>query len=163
MTPTRLQPPCYHTTRPSLLSFMSDRITSLILPVLAYWILSFLFMWLDNAQLPYFEKRRIHESPEVIARNKATVPEVIRAVFVQHTLQTILGLLWLDDEATILRKEVYRDHLGSMAELAPKVASGTLLLLGRRTGEEVLKSHGEALVRWVYWWGIPTAQILAGL
>ncbi|EIW69412.1 hypothetical protein TREMEDRAFT_39015 [Tremella mesenterica DSM 1558] len=98
----------------------------------------------------------------MLARNKATVKEVIRAVFVQHVLQTLLGLVWLEDEATVLKREFYRDHLGDMTGLAPKVATSVLVLLGKRTGGKILEDHGEALVRWVYWWGIPSAQIFLG-
>lgn len=163
ITPTSLQPPFYHTVRPHLVSWMSDRYLALAGPVIAYWVLSLVFHAIDTAQIPYFEKRRIHESPEVLARNKATVWQVVKAVVVQHTLQTILGVLWLEDDATILKREVYRDHLGDMASLAPSVANLTILALGNRTGEALLKSHGMDIVRWIYWWGIPCARMLFGL
>jgi sphinganine C4-monooxygenase len=163
ITPTSLHPPIYHTVRPSLIPSISDKYVSLAAPILAYWFLSFAFLLLDTAKLPYFEARRIHESPEVLSRNRATVRQVITAVMWQHVIQTALGLVWLEDDETILRREFYRDDLGNMAGLAPKVGAGVLLLLGNRTGEELLKSHGEALVRWVYWWGIPIFQMVFAL
>ena len=163
ITPTSIQSPFYHTYRPHLLSWISDRYLALAGPVVAYWVLSLIFHCIDTAQIPYFEKRRIHESPEVLARNRATVWQVVRAVVVQHTLQTVLGILWLEDDATILRREVHRDHLGDMASLAPSVANLTFLALGHRAGERVLKAHGPDLVRFMYWWGIPCARMLFGL
>jgi sphinganine C4-monooxygenase len=163
ITPTALHSPFYHVTRPSILSFMSDKYLSLAAPILIYWALSLVFHALDAAKLPYFEARRIHESPEVLARNKATIRQVVRAVFVQQLVQTLLGLVWLEDEETILRREVYRDHLGEMAALATRVADAVLILLGRRSGEELLRHHGEALVRWTYWWGIPAFQLFLAL
>ncbi|KAK8869735.1 hypothetical protein IAR55_000303 [Kwoniella newhampshirensis] len=160
ITPSALHPPFYHTTRPSVFSFISDKNLSLLAPVVTYWIYSIFFHWLDTAQFSYFEKRRIHDSPEVLARNKVTVTQVIKAVIVQHIIQTALGYWWLEDDEAILRREVYRDHLADMAGLAPWVADATLLLLGRRTGEQLLRSRGEAMVRWIYWWGIPAFQML---
>lgn len=163
ITPTALHPPFYYTTRLSLLAFSSDKYLSLALPVIIYWAASLLFHLLDTARFPYFEAKRIHESPEVLARNRATVTEVVRAVVVQHTIQTILGIVWLEDDATVAKREHYRDHLGDMARIAPWVGDATLVVLGRKSGEDLLRRHGEAMVRWVYWWGIPAAQMLFAL
>lgn len=163
MTPTTLLPPFYHTFRPSLLSFISDKYLSVAVPVLVYWLLSLLFLALDNAQIPYFEARRIHESPEVAKRNKATIGEVVKAVVVQHTIQTIMGIAWFEDDETIYRREVYVDHVQGMAGMARNVANVLLLVLGPRSGEDLLKRHGEAIVRWTYWWGYPIAQFFLAL
>jgi len=163
ITPKTLQPPIYQTFRPSLLSFISDKHLSLILPILVYWVLSLIFHLLDTAKFEYFESRRIHESPEVLSRNRATVKQVVKAVMVQQVIQTALGYVWLEDDESILQREVYRDHVGAMGGLAPKVGGMVLLLLGDRTGEKLLRSSGEQLVRWVYWWGIPIAQLLFAL
>ena len=163
IAPTALHPPFYYTTRPSLLSFISDKYLSLALPIIVYWGVSLVFHFLDTAKIPYFEARRIHESPEVLSRNKATVMEVIRMVVLQHFIQTVMGIVWLEDDATIAKRELYRDHLGEMAKIAPWVADVTLVLLGRRSGEDLLRKNGEAIVRWVYWWGIPAAQMLLAL
>lgn len=161
--PTALHAPFYHTTRPNLLPFMSDKHLSLAAPVLAYWLYSFFFHFLDTAQFSYFEKRRIHDSPEVLARNKVTVTQVIKAVILQHVIQTVLGIFWLEDDEAIFRREVMKDHLAAMSNLSPWVADGVLLVLGRRVGEQVLKRNGEAIVRWMYWWGIPALQMLLAL
>ncbi|ORY27205.1 sphingosine hydroxylase [Naematelia encephala] len=158
ITPTALHPPFYHTTRPSLLPFISDKYLSLATPIIIYWVVSVAFHALDEAKIPYFEKRRLHESPEVISRNKATVHQVIRAVLWQQVVQTVLGIWWFEDDEVILQREVYKDHMAAMTQYAPWVADAVLLVLGQRTGEALLKSHGEALVRWIYWWGIPGAQ-----
>lgn len=163
ITPSTLQAPFYHTTRPSLLSFTGDKYLSLAAPILAYWGLSLVFHVLDTTNLPYFEKYRIHESPEVLSRNKATMFEVFWSVILQQVIQTIFGLLYLEDDATIFKREIQKDHLAEMAGLAPKVANLVMLALGRKTGEDILKHHGEDFVRWMYWWGIPAAQILFAL
>ena len=84
-------------------------------------------------------------------------------VVLQHFIQTVMGIVWLEDDATIAKRELYRDHLGEMAKIAPWVADVTLVLLGRRSGEDLLRKNGEAIVRWVYWWGIPAAQMLLAL
>jgi hypothetical protein len=163
ITPSTLDPPFYHTTRASLFTSISDKHLSLLAPIVIYWALSLTFHALDTAKLPYFEARRIHESPETLSRNKCTVAEVVKAVVLQQVVQTILGLLWLESDEEILHREVLKDHLGAMARLTPTVADGVLLLLGKRSGEQLLRSHGASLVRFVYWWGIPAAQLMFAL
>ncbi|WVR05302.1 hypothetical protein IAU60_002316 [Kwoniella sp. DSM 27419] len=160
ITPTSPGYPFYYVPEAQQFSLISDKYLNLAAPVLAYWIYCSIFHWLDTAKYPYFEKRRIHESAEVISRNKVTLSQVIKAVVFQHVIQVALGYWWMSQDEATLRQQVFRDHLGDMAKLAPWIANGTLLLLGKRTGEQVLINHGASLVRWVYWWGIPTAQML---
>jgi sphinganine C4-monooxygenase len=163
MSPTSLQPPFYHTANANLLSWMPDRYLALAGPIVGYWVLSLVFHLIDTAELPYFEKRRIHESPEVLSRNKATIGQVVRAVAVQQILQTILGYVWLEDDATIFEREVNKDHLAIMSSMTPAIANLTVLALGQRTGEQVLKTYGPELVRWTYWWGVPILRMLFAL
>ena len=163
ITPSAVQPPFYHTTRPSILSFISDKHLSLALPVLVYWGLSLLFHLVEVLKIPYFEARKVHDSPEVLSRNRATISQVVKAVVWQHVLQTILGYLWLEDDEILLRKQLERDDLGGMASLTPMVAKGVMLVVGPRTGQDVFKSHGEAIVRWMYWWGMPSAKLFLAL
>ncbi|OCF36473.1 C4-hydroxylase [Kwoniella heveanensis BCC8398] len=159
ITPTAAHPPFYYVPKSSQFSFISDKYLNLAAPVVTYWVYCSLFHWLDTAKYAYFEKRRIHESPEVLARNKVTFAQVLKAVVVQHTIQICLGWFWMEGDDTVLDRQVFRDHVGEMADLAPWVADAALLLLGRRTGEQLLKTYGERIVRWVYWWGIPAAQM----
>ena len=163
IAPVHLQPPFYWTCKPSVLPFLSDKWFSLLAPTVAYWVSSLLWLYLDNAKFPYFEARRIHESPEVLSRNKATLWEVVKAVAIQHVVQTALGAFWYDDEQEILKREVYVDHLGKMSTLAPWIARLIYVLCGKRSGEDLLRKHGQALVQWMYWWGIPIAQMGAAL
>ena len=163
LTPNLLHPPIYYTTSPSILSFISDKHLSLVAPFFLYWALSLVFYALDLAQLPYFERLRLHESPEVLARNKATILDVVKAVVFQQVVQTALGLCWLESEEDILRREVYIDHLAEMSKLAPYVGRSLVLLLGQRTANNVIHSHGKDVVQWVYWWGIPAIQLLFAL
>ncbi|ODN98511.1 C4-hydroxylase [Cryptococcus wingfieldii CBS 7118] len=160
ITPTALHAPFYHTARPHIFSFISDKYLSIAAPILAYWFYSTFFHLIDTAQFPYFENRRIHDSPEMLARNKVTIWDVIKAVVLQHVIQAVLAWWWIEDDEVILQREIYKDHLAAMGHMAPWVADGTLLVLGRRTGEQLLKNHGEAMVRWLYWWGIPAAQMI---
>lgn len=62
--------------RSSLIPGLSDRYLSVGIPVVIYWLLGGLFFWLDKMEFPYFEARRIHESPEVERRNRVTMPQV---------------------------------------------------------------------------------------
>ena len=163
IVPNALHLPIYYTNRPSLLSFISDKYLALAGPILIYWVVALGFHTLDTAKIPYFEAKRLHESPEVLSRNKATVLEVLKAVFWQQVIQIIMALVALDDDETIAKRENGRGHLGEMERIAPWVADVTLVVLGRRSGEDLLRRHGESMVRWVYWWGIPAAQMFFAL
>lgn len=159
ITPIAPHAAWYYTTRPALLSFCSDKILSIAAPTIVYWVFSLIFHALDVLRLPYFEKRRIHESEEVLSRNKVTIGQVVKAVLWQQVVQTLLGVWWLEDD----HPGEGLDVLGDMAKLAPRIATAVFVLLGPRTGEAVLRNCGESIVRWVYWWGIPLVQMWIGL
>lgn len=164
MTPSVVHTPVYFVTGPSLLpSLITDKHLSLAAPIVCYWAYSLVFHAIDCAQIPYFEKRRIHEAPEVLSRNRATVWDVLKAVAIQQIIQTLLGYFWLESEEVILAREVYRDFQADMAALVPGVMKTVVVLLGKRTGEQLLRSYGADIVQWVYWWGIPIAQFALAL
>lgn len=77
--------------RPSLLSFISDKHLSLALPVIVYWTMGLLFHLLGEYNI--FPQYRIHTPEELEKKNKCTLFEVLRAVFLQHSLQTVAGLI----------------------------------------------------------------------
>lgn len=164
LTASTPQYPFYHTDNTSVLPFMSDKVFSLIMPVAGYWACSLIFHALDVAQLPYFEKMRLHESEEVMARNKATVRQVIEAVILQQTIQTALGWVWFEDDETILKREVYLDHVAEMKSTGELVGKVLQLVLGERTAlSAALALGGERLTGWVYWWGVPIFQMVFAL
>lgn len=76
--------------REPLLTWISDSHLSLLLPLIAYWSFSLFFHALDVWELA--EKYRIHTPKELETRNKCSVGEVVRAVLLQHTIQTLMGL-----------------------------------------------------------------------
>jgi sphinganine C4-monooxygenase len=163
ITPVALDAPFYHTTRPQLLSWISDRHLSVAAPVAIYWVLSSLFHLLDTVELPYFEARRIHDSEEVKSKNRATFGQVVKAVIFQQIVQTIVGLILMESDTSILATEILKDHMAGMKYLAPRVADLTFLVLGHSTGLNVLHQYGPQLVNFVYWWGIPIVQMYLGL
>jgi sphinganine C4-monooxygenase len=160
LTPTGPHYPFYHPTGASILPFMTDKVTSLLVPIVAYWVFSLIWHAIDCAELPFFEKYRIHESEEVLARNRATVGEVIKAVVIQQVVQTALGMVWLESEEEILKREVWRDHTSDMKGLAGVLGSGLQVLLGEKTALAAARLlGGEKITGWVYWWGVPLLQM----
>ncbi|GMK58860.1 hypothetical protein CspeluHIS016_0603020 [Cutaneotrichosporon spelunceum] len=162
ITPTTLDPPFYYTPRQHLFDWITDRNLSLLAPVAIYWVLSTIFHILDTLELPYFERHRIHPSSEVTKRNRVGFWTVLNGVIFQQVVQTILGLIVIDSDERLLRTEVLKDHVASMAWLAPRVADVTFLFLGKNVGMTVLNAYGARLVNFAYWWAIPTFQLLAG-
>lgn len=162
MTPQKLDPPFYYDPRPATFTWISDRNLSLAAPIAIYWLLSSVFHVIDMLEMPYFESRRIHDSAEMKARNRASMWQVIRAVILQQVLQTIFGLLILDSDEEIYRTETLRDHLASMRYITPRVADVVLLILGHNTGSRILETHGQKIVNFAYWWAIPAIQLFLG-
>ncbi|KAF5100591.1 hypothetical protein D0Z00_001210 [Geotrichum galactomycetum] len=84
-------PPTYSELKPPLLSFISDETLSLALPIVVYWIMGLFFQYLNDRDM--FPQYRLHTPEELEKRNKCSLAEVVRAVFFQHILQTIAGLV----------------------------------------------------------------------
>jgi len=144
--------PFYYADRPSLIPGVSDLHLSLAAPVLAYWLLSLFFHFLESSGL--VDSYKIHDSEEMQKRNRVTPTEVVKAVFVQHVIQTVLGLAVLADENGLI------DHRQEMGTYARWVSLVTIKALGGRLGYKVLATYGEQLVQFVYWWAVPLAQFM---
>ncbi|KAF7430569.1 hypothetical protein PC9H_006277 [Pleurotus ostreatus] len=152
--------PFYFTHKSRLIDKYSDEALTLAAPVLSYWFLSLFFHYLDTRTWQWLEKYRIHESAEVQKKNRATRLDVVKAVFFQQVIQTLLGILWLSEPTT---SGTWDQHLQKMGEIAATVAGFAHRVLGEKVGEAVLRANGRELVYFVYWWAIPSAQFLAAI
>src|SRR5271170_5087460 len=81
--------------RPPIFTFISDKHLSLALPIIAYWLYSALFHFLDLQTWSWLEKFRIHPPEEVLKRNRVTRWDVVRDVLIQQIGQTIVGYIVL--------------------------------------------------------------------
>jgi len=151
--------PFYYSARPNLLPFISDRILSLAAPIVAYWAYSLFFHFLDSSSWHRLDQYRLHEPVEVTSRNKATVGQVLRAVVLQQTIQTALGLWWLDTS----EGEADLNHNRAMSELYPILYKLLRISLGSKITERTIALRGPGLLYVVYWWLIPTAQFFTAL
>lgn len=149
--------PFYDIQRSEVIPGLSDQYFALLGPVVAYWVYSMMFHILDCSNWAWPERYRIHESEEMLAKNKATLSEVIRAVLVQQVLQTFVGWYWVDQPTAL------PNHSLGIARLTPTVARAVIVLLGKSMGSRVLLSYGVQLVSFTYWWAIPAAQFLGAL
>lgn len=151
--------PVYYTPEPSVISWFPDRYLSLAAPVIAYWSFSLFFLFLDNSGWKWLNKYRIHESEEVTSRNLVSLGEVVRAVIVQHTIQTALGFVVLED--MVSGDGV--DHLGNMLSWAPTVAWAITSMLGQKSGRHLLETNGALLLYILYWWAIPLTKLFIAM
>lgn len=82
--------PTYTTSPlPPLLAPIPDKILLLLLPVIAYWVVSLFFEWLDSTE--YCNQYRLHTPAELTMRNHVTKWECFRDVVLQQVIQTIVG------------------------------------------------------------------------
>ena len=156
------QTPFYFQAQPTVIPGVSDKYLSLALPIVVYWVVSLFYHALDTLQLSFTEQYRLHESDEVTKRNRVSVTRVIVMVVVQQLIQTILGLLLLDDDAVGLQ-QTFADHPARILAIAASLRSYTAKVFGASLEPTltklVLGGHdGLAAAWWLYWWGIPTAQ-----
>jgi len=94
------------TPRPSLIPGISDTLLQLLLPIVAYWVVSLAFHVLDTYDI--FPQYRLHTPAEVLKRNHVSRYEVVKAVIIQQILQTATGLLIAAmDPIEMTGKQVY--------------------------------------------------------
>lgn len=156
ITPTDVHFPFYHFHRPTVIHGLQDTVLSLISPLVAYWTVSIFFTLLDYLELPSIEKYRLHEPEEVTSRNRVTPKEVVQAVLLQQVVQTVLGLLCLEEEPSV----VDRDYLSEMRSYAGPVATMVCIILPPQHARWVLIRYGKQMTQWAYWWAVPVLQYL---
>ncbi|KAI5122305.1 hypothetical protein M0805_002381 [Coniferiporia weirii] len=146
--------PFYYTPRPSVFTRMSDETLSLVLPIVTYWAYSLFFNFLDSIDAPWLNKYRIHESVEVKARNLVSKSAVLWAVLLQQVIQTALGFYWMGSGEENLT------CLADLQSIKHAVTACTQPVLGEAAALRFLRAYGPAAVKLLYWWGIPSAQLL---
>jgi len=154
-----LKVPFYFAMRQNIFDSVPDNILALAAPVVAYWTMSFFFHLLDTSNWAWLDKYRIHESEEVQSRNRATPLQVFWAVVLQHTLQTVLGYLWLSTPPDISPSNCMME----METVGKTLVHLVRWTVGTHAGGYVLERQGADITHWLYWWGIPAAQILFSL
>jgi sphinganine C4-monooxygenase len=82
-----------------------DNYVALILPIVAYWVMSMIYHYLDVNN--YFEQYRLHTPAELSKRNRVTRWEVVRDVLLQQVIQTLAGasMAYFDPVETVGREE----------------------------------------------------------
>lgn len=150
--------PFYFYPHESLLPLISDKYLSLVGPVVIYWLVSLWFTFLDHAQIPFFEKYRLHEPEEVRKRNKVPAGRVVAMVLLQQLVQTAVGAFVLDDDEAA-RKQVFADHQEGMRKVGVYLAKVVCGTVGYKAGLRILDGGvGVQAVQWLYWWGLPFVQ-----
>ncbi|KAJ3879808.1 fatty acid hydroxylase superfamily-domain-containing protein [Lentinula edodes] len=143
--------PFYHSSQPTLIDGVSDPILTLAGPILAYWTLSLFFHYLDTAEWKWLEKYRIHESAEIQSKNLVSRTQVVWAVIFQQIVQTVLGIFWLSDDS-------HGDYVQGLHHIAQYLAV-IMRILGTEREAQLLPMVTYA----VYWWVIPTLQLLLAM
>ncbi|KAM0789692.1 hypothetical protein ACM66B_006552 [Microbotryomycetes sp. NB124-2] len=149
--------PWYHVAKPSLIEGVQDRWLTLVAPVAAYWTFALWFHLLDSLHWPRLERYKIHEPKEITSKNRVTVPEVIKAVVVQHIIQTAIAYVWVEEDNPLTGP--FRDHRRDLNVYEARLVAVLTAVMGQQ-GHIMWLEHGSAIARWLYWWGVPIAQFL---
>ncbi|BGP37868.1 Sphingolipid C4-hydroxylase sur2 [Rhodotorula kratochvilovae] len=145
--------PAYLVQRDELVPGLSDKVLSVVAPVVVYWVFSLFFHLLDSLGWECLERHRIHEPEEVKSKNRVTPREVVYAVIVQQVIQTVVGFLWLVGDEDVA------DHAADLNAWGRTVAKVVVGLAGSRTGGEFMAKHGHRATELVYWWALPTLRM----
>ncbi|CAK5273940.1 unnamed protein product [Mycena citricolor] len=143
-----LNPPWYYSHKNSLIDGIPDEYLALASPIIAYWVLSLFFHYLDMQDWKSLEKYRINESVTAASRNRVSKSVVVGAVIFQQILQTALGLVWLSHDG----RTKSLDHAGRIQNIG-----GYLALLGLDEATMLRLGH------FVYWWAVPIFQFLVAI
>ena len=126
------------------------------------WVFCAFWRILDVSGWAWLEDYRIHEPDEVKRLNRATVGQVVRTVFTEQVLQTIIGSWWLSGR-TATEDALTLNHVKAMEGLVPIVRNALALVLGPRNAEDALTMYGRSLIWWTYWWVVPALQMFVAL
>jgi len=151
--------PFYYPQADSLIPGLSDPLLAMIAPVLVYWLTSALFHLLDISNWAWIDRYRIHDSAEVSSRNRATRPEVFRAVVLQQAIQTALGYFWLSESPE------RPDHPAAMRAVARALSSSLGVLSLSPSDEQAYPLLGASprLAYIFYWYFVPAAQLFLAM
>jgi sphinganine C4-monooxygenase len=116
------------TPLPPLISGIDDKLLQLLMPIVAYWVFSMFFHWIDMKD--YFSQYRLHTPAEVLKRNHVSRYEVVRDVIIQQIIQTATGMLLnLTEPDEYIGKEQYDVAVwATRVRLAQKFIPGLLAL-----------------------------------
>ncbi|KAI6913169.1 hypothetical protein D0869_13730 [Hortaea werneckii] len=117
-------------TLPPLLPWISDANLALALPIVAYWVVSMFFHFID--EMDFFPHYRLHTPAEVLKRNHVSRWDVFRDVVIQQIVQTIVGfaLAWIDPEPTFGKEQYDIALWAQRLRGAQKVLPGLFALVG---------------------------------
>ncbi|KAK5938252.1 Sphingolipid C4-hydroxylase sur2 [Knufia obscura] len=173
--------------RSSLIPGVSDVLTQLLSPVVAYWVVSLLFHILDVYD--FWPQYRLHTPAEILKRNHVSRYEVFRDVIVQQLIQTIFGYaIAYFDPVEMVGKEAYdiavwarrvrvaETHiprtLAVLGVNAPKLANqiydsyptvAAALAGGTYANSSVFASWELTLGKFIYHAGIPALQFIIAI
>ncbi|KAG9229727.1 sphinganine hydroxylase-like protein Sur2 [Amylocarpus encephaloides] len=91
---------------PPLLPFISDFYLSIILPIIAYWVIAMIFHYIDTYDI--WPQYRLHTPAEITKRNHVSRYEVARDVIIQQVIQTVMAaILGLTEPEEMQGKDDY--------------------------------------------------------
>ena len=156
-----LQYPFYHTHHESILPGIPDGITSLLVNVLAYWVVSLPYHCLDISGWRWLDKYRIQESEEAKQRNLVTTGQAVRSVAFQQFIQTSFGVAWYLLFPVPLPPT---NHLHELGVLSSRIARNAFMILGEKHRWcAVFERYGQSIAYSMYWWILPTWKFFFAL
>ncbi|KAF8575606.1 sphingosine hydroxylase [Ramaria rubella] len=152
--------PWYHVQRSCLIPGIPDNVTTLLTPVVLYWIVSLAFHLLDISGWDWLEQYRVQPSAEILKKNLATKGEVVAAVMKMQIMQSTFGYLW----AYFLGNDQgMPNYVVEMREMGALVTRWLIKAVGEDRAAQIMTEYGSQLTYYAYWWGAPLVQLALGM
>jgi hypothetical protein len=142
----------YHTSRPQILPGMSNGILAILSPVFSYWTLSAFYTVLDNLDWECVARHRFHEPAQATKKNLVSKWDVLRLIIFQQAMQSIIGYFLVEEDVII----PLATHCARAAQWATTLFAALAAMLGPAAARLWASRAGY----FVYWWGVPIAQLL---
>ncbi|KAF7724023.1 hypothetical protein EC973_001430 [Apophysomyces ossiformis] len=133
----------------------SDEMLALWVPVVVYWVYSVTFHFVMKAEIPFFERYRIHTSDDMQKRNRVSVGRVLTMVALQQIAQVLMGIAIL--------APVDPDVQARLQEEALTRLTHQFYAWMPTTEEKNLYPIANGLAKTVYWGLVPACQFFAGM
>ncbi|GJJ15513.1 hypothetical protein Clacol_009791 [Clathrus columnatus] len=148
--------PWYHIAQETVVPGVPDHITTLLSPVIEYWIVSLIFHLIDISGWEWLEGYRVQPSSEILKKNLATKREVVETVMKMQIMQTAFGYFWQTYVGGISGAPNYAAELHEMDLLW---ANRLARWFGTRFAAEFLRVYGKGFAYYMYWWVYPLGQL----
>lgn len=160
-TPMTPEYPWYYINRETIIPGVGDHNAALILPIIAYWITSLTYAYIDWADWEWLAQYRVQPASDADKKNLVTKSDVLWTVFKMQAIQSILG--WTIYHFRVGDAPPTPNHVAEMQAMAGKIGGWMVNALSEGKAGELMAKYSYQIGYYGYWWAAPAARMLAAM